>query len=66
MVYLKVKVKVKFTLEQATKAEVGFSNLTPDGEWVVNTTPRPFYPRERPSSHYIGGWLGPGIVWMCT
>jgi hypothetical protein len=28
--------------------------------WVVNATPRPLYPRERPGTHCIGGWVGPG------
>ena len=28
-------------------------------EWVVNATPRPLYPRERPGTHCIGGWVGP-------
>jgi hypothetical protein len=27
--------------------------------WVVNAMPRPLYPRERPSTHSIGGWVGP-------
>jgi hypothetical protein len=27
--------------------------------WVVNATPRPFYLRERPGTHCIGGWVGP-------
>ena len=27
--------------------------------WVVSTTPRPLYPRERPGTHYTGGWVGP-------
>ena len=27
--------------------------------WVVNTTPRTLYPRERPGTHCIGGWVGP-------
>jgi len=26
--------------------------------WVVNATPRQFYPRERPGTHCIGGWVG--------
>jgi hypothetical protein len=26
--------------------------------WVVNTTPRPLYPRERAGNHCIG-WVGP-------
>jgi len=30
-----------------------------DGGWVVNDTPRPFYPRERHGTHCIGGWVGP-------
>jgi len=25
--------------------------------WVVNATPRPLYPRERPGSHCTGGWV---------
>jgi hypothetical protein len=27
--------------------------------WVVNATPRPLYPRERPGTHCTGGWVGP-------
>jgi len=28
--------------------------------WVVSSTPRPhFTPRERPSTHFTGGWVGP-------
>jgi hypothetical protein len=26
--------------------------------WVVSTTPRPPYPRERPGTHCTGGWVG--------
>jgi hypothetical protein len=26
--------------------------------WVVNATSRPLYPRERPGTHCIGGWVG--------
>jgi len=26
--------------------------------WVVNATPRPLYPRERPGIHCTGGWVG--------
>ena len=26
---------------------------------MVNATPRPFCPRERPGAHRIGGWVGP-------
>jgi len=27
--------------------------------WVVNATSWPLYPRERPGTHCIGGWVGP-------
>jgi hypothetical protein len=27
--------------------------------WVVNATPRPFYPRERGGTPCIGGWVSP-------
>jgi hypothetical protein len=27
--------------------------------WVVNVTPRPTYPQERPGTHCIRGWMGP-------
>jgi len=27
--------------------------------WVINATPRPLYPRERPGTHCIGGWVDP-------
>jgi hypothetical protein len=26
---------------------------------VVSITPRPLYPRKRPSTHWRGGWVGP-------
>jgi hypothetical protein len=26
-------------------------------EWMVNARPRPLYPRERPGTHCIGGWV---------
>jgi hypothetical protein len=31
--------------------------------WVVNTTPRPLYSRERPGTHCRGGWVAPAPVW---
>ena len=38
--------------------------------WVFNTTPRPFYPRERPGTHCIGSWVAPqgrsGRVWKIS
>ena len=27
--------------------------------WVVNATPRPLYPLERPGTHCTEGWVGP-------
>jgi len=30
-----------------------------DGGGVVNAMLRPLYPRERPGTHCIGGWVGP-------
>jgi hypothetical protein len=32
-------------------------------EWVVNATPRPFYPRERPGTYCTEDALAPGPVW---
>jgi len=67
-----VKVKVKFTLEQATKVQrrsrgilYSFFNLGARWGWVVNATPRPLYPRERPGTHCIGSWTDPraGLDW---
>ena len=34
-------------------------NSTLGGGWVVNATPRSLYPRERPGTHCIGGWVDP-------
>ena len=31
--------------------------------WVVNDTPQPLYPRERPGTHCIGGWVGLRAGW---
>jgi hypothetical protein len=35
-----------------------FFNLGAGWGWVVNVTPRPLYPRERPGNHCRGGWVG--------
>ena len=55
--------KGKFTLEKAKGgAETqlySFLKLGARWGWVVNATPRPLYPRERPGTHCIGGWVGP-------
>jgi len=63
--YSGLMVKVKFTLEQAMKAQMGnihialaFFYLSTRCGWVVNAMPRPFYLQERPSTHFIGGWVG--------
>ena len=31
------------------------------GGGVVNATPRPLYPRERPGTHSTGDWVGPRV-----
>jgi hypothetical protein len=39
---------------------IALSFLDPGARgWVVSTTPRPLYPRERPGTHYTGDWVGP-------
>ena len=57
---------MKFTLEQAMKAERGsgsitllFLNLGARWGWVVNATPRSLYPREWPGTLCTGGWVVP-------
>jgi len=32
-------------------------NLDARRRWVVNATPRPLYPQERPDTHCNGGWV---------
>jgi hypothetical protein len=58
-------VQVKFTLEQATKAERGstgtallFFDLGARWVWVVNAKTQLLYTQERPGTHSIGGWVG--------
>jgi hypothetical protein len=51
-IFLIGKVKVKFTLEQAMKAQRGSRGIPSstsllDGGWTVDATQRPLYPRER-------------------
>jgi len=62
------KIKVKFTLQQATKAQRGskcvallFLQSQRWMGWVVNATPRPLYPREIPDTYCVGGWVGPRV-----
>jgi len=63
LLLLMVKVKVKFTLEQATKVQRYSCTLSLisalDGGCVANATPRSLNPWERPSRHCTGGWVGP-------
>jgi hypothetical protein len=62
----RVTIKVKFALQQATNAMRGsrgiallILDLGARRGWVVSTTPRPLYPRERPGTQYTEGWVGP-------
>jgi hypothetical protein len=36
-----------------------FRDLGARRGWVVSTTPRPLYPRERSGAHCTGSWVGP-------
>jgi preprotein translocase subunit SecG len=63
--------RLKFTLEQATKAQRGSRGLAllflqPRRYmgWVVSTTPRSLYPRERPGTHCIGTRLLRILTWI--
>jgi hypothetical protein len=38
---------------------LSFLDLGARRGWVVSTKPRPLYPKERPGTHYTGGWEGP-------
>ena len=58
------KVKVKFTLEQATKAQGGSRGIALSLNSVLDGVggqrhAQPIYTQERPSTHCIGGWVGP-------
>ena len=62
----KGKVKVKFTPEHVTKTQRGskcmvllFLGPRRYMGWMVNATPRPLYPRDRPGTDCIEGWVGP-------
>ena len=63
--YVKGKVKVRpRTGHEGPEGEKRYSSILTltsalDGGWVVNATPRPLYPRERPGTYCIGGWVGP-------
>ena len=52
-------IEYNFTLGQSTKAQTWIYFLDLGARWwVVSTTPRPLYPRERPGTHCTGGWVG--------
>jgi hypothetical protein len=36
-----------------------FADLGTRRRWVISKSPLPLYPRERPSTHCTGGWVGP-------
>jgi hypothetical protein len=54
-------VKIKYTLEQATKAQKLYSSFNVGARWrcVINAKPRLLYPREGPGTHCLRGWVGP-------
>ena len=62
----KVKVQVKFTLEEATKAQKGSRGITTlsltsalDGVGGQRHAPAALPPGKRPGTLCIGGWVGP-------
>jgi hypothetical protein len=63
--FKRVKVKVPRNRPEGPEGGGGcrgiallFLDLGARREWVVSTTPRPLYPRERPCTHCTGGWVG--------
>ena len=44
---------------------LSLSNLGARWGWVIKARPWPLYPRERPGTHCIGGWVGPRVH-VCT
>ena len=59
-----IEVNVCITGHEGSEGEQMYSSTLPstsalDAGWVVSTTPRLLYPRERPGTHCIGGWVGP-------
>ena len=62
---VKLKVKVKFNLEQATKVQRGSRGIALlslmsalDGGWWSTPRPGRFTPGERPATYCIVGWVG--------
>jgi hypothetical protein len=62
-IWYDMKVKVPLNRPEVPEGGTGIAVLFPDlgarRRWVVSTTPRPLYPRERPSTHCTGGWVSP-------
>jgi hypothetical protein len=58
------KVKVPHNRPEGSDGSRGIALISLDlgarRGWVVSTTPRPLYPRERPGTHCKGDWVGPG------
>jgi hypothetical protein len=52
-------VKVKITLEQATKTQRGSRGTTRCGWGGQHQAPAALPPGKRPGTHCIGGWVGP-------
>jgi hypothetical protein len=63
LAFCMVKVKVPRNrpegLDGGRGIALSFVDLGTRREWVVSTTPRPLYPRERPGTHCTGGWVDP-------
>jgi hypothetical protein len=63
VLYCNVKVKVTLQATKSLEGGRGIALLILDlgatRGWVVSTTPRPLYPRERLGTHCTGGWVGP-------
>jgi hypothetical protein len=61
---LQVEVKQpRYRPEQTQRVDRGialpFRDLGARRGFVVSITPRPLYLRERPGTHYTGGWVSP-------
>jgi hypothetical protein len=58
-----IEVKVPCNRPEGPRGDRGiallFLDLSARRGWVVSTTPRPLYPRERPGTHCTGGRVGP-------
>jgi hypothetical protein len=61
--YIKVKIKVPRNRPKGPEGGRSIALLFPDlgarRGWAVSTTPRLFYPRERPGTHCTEGWVDP-------